>query len=636
MSLVFGPDDQEGFEAARDWIVTRFEKAHSGGFGQVAAQVLDFKWGYLDGDLDHWSPEDVEEILLGLYPAKVMLDAAEIADVPVGFAALLRFLHHDRLGHEPPLEVLADLVERLASRFHAAMNDEDNWSFGKRMWSTAVADGVDLSDEAGMGRWVEQFNQRSLAERDQILGRLPSTRHGSGSAMIGSLAPVVLPSNDELRAMAAGTVIVRRLIRLVDFIGAARAVTDKGNLKLADGKKLVALLETDDRVDTEIGDHVFKTRSSEDLSDVDFTYRLALAANMLAVDGGKVGPGSNAYWAPDAPLDICYAAFLVLLQLVGPTRHHYRKHNYGWDWFAEELDRQLAPMMLELYRHRDPYDIADLVEQAWHDLNATFDLSDVPADKLEFHRGLVGSSLRDALDRLAEVGVVVIADEIRSPTRYGGSDRSGGTVRVAPLGLWAVQRMASRITDAPVVGALRSSSAAELLSAAADLSEDVARGEINAWIEDHGRNSAGELCGAIRDADETGRGLAFRALLHIGIDAADAVATMADDPELAAFVTVWRVDTLTARPDEMDRSGDPEGWVRLLHTVVELWGPQAAAAAWAVPAAGAPGIDAMLDIAWRMKGQRTEDVLAAIGGHHPDKHIAKAARKAMFKHRSAR
>ncbi len=636
MSLVFGPDDQEGFEAARDWIVTCFEKAHSGGFGQVAAQVLDFKWGYLDGDLDHWSPEDVEEILLGLYPAKVMLDAAAIADVPVGFAALLRFLDHDRPGHEPPLEVLGEFVERLASRFHAAMNDEDNWSFGKRMWSTAMADGVDFGDAAAVGRWVEQFNQRSLGERDQILGRLPSLPPGIDSPLVGSLPPVVLPSNDELRASAADTVVVRRLIRLVDYVDAARAVTDRGNLKLADGKELVALLGTDDRFDTPIGDQVYKTMSSEELTDVDFTYRLALAANMLAVDRRKLVPGSNAQWAPDAPLDICYGAFLVLLQLVGPTRHHYRKHNYGWDWFAEELDRQLAPMMLELYRHRDPYDIDDLAEQAWHDLNATFNLSDVPTDKLEFHRRLVDSSLRDALDRLTELGVVVIADEIRSPTRYGGSDRSGGTVRLTPLGLWAVQRMASRITNAPVVGALRSSSAPELLRAAADLPEDVARAEINAWIEHHGRHSADELCGAIRDADETGRGLAFRALLHIGIDAADAVATLADDPELAPFVTVWRVDTLTASAEEMDRSSDPEGWVRLLHTVVELWGPQAAAAAWAVPAAGAPGIDAMLNIAWRVKGQRTEDVLAAIGGHHPDKHIAKAARKAMFKYRSAR
>jgi hypothetical protein len=124
-------------------------------------------------------------------------------------------------------------------------------------------------------------------------------------------------------------------------------------------------------------------------------------------------------------------------------------------------------------------------------------------------------------------------------------------------------------------------------------------------------------------------------LLRIGASAAAAVETLRAHAELADFVTVFRVDTLAASPDEMDRADDPEGWVRLLATVIELWGPDAAAAAWAVPAAGDPGVDTMLNTAWRVPGQPTGEVLAAVGGHHPDKRIAKAARKALFKHRSA-
>jgi hypothetical protein len=86
----------------------------------------------------------------------------------------------------------------------------------------------------------------------------------------------------------------------------------------------------------------------------------------------------------------------------------------------------------------------------------------------------------------------------------------------------------------------------------------------------------------------------------------------------------------------MDRSEDAAGWVRLLHTVIELWGPAAAASVWAASASGDRGIEAMLDTVWRVQGEPTEVVLSAIGGHHPDKTIAKAARKALFKHRSAR
>ena len=337
----------------------------------------------------------------------------------------------------------------------------------------------------------------------------------------------------------------------------------------------------------------------------------------------------------DAPLDTLYGTFLVLLQREGPTQHRYRKDHYGWGWFAEELDSQLSPLLFELYRDREPREIDELDDTMWDVLQDAYDLSDIPADKLAHHRRLVERALRNALDRLAELGIVEITDEVRTPGKYGGVERSGGAVQLGPLGLWAVQRMVSRLTDAPVVGTLRDLSAAELLRAAGDLADEIARGEIDAWVEHHGERAAAELCAALSDADETGRGLGFRALLRIGSPAGTAVETLRTHADLADFVTVFRVDTLAASPEEMDRAGDPEGWVRLLHTVVELWGPDSAAAAWAVPAAGAPGIEAMLNAAWRVPGEATGEVLAAVGGHHPDKRIAKAARKSLFKYRSA-
>jgi hypothetical protein len=635
MSPAFGPDDQEAFEAARDRIVAEFERAGGSRFLRVAEQVLNLKWSYLDGDLARWSMQDVEAILLDVYPAKVLLDERQIGEVPTAFAALLRFLGRDRPDQEASLETLAQHVERMTRRFYVAMSDDDKWSFGKRMWSTAVAEGVDLADPTALDRWVQQFNERPLGERDQILGRMPAIRSGIGAALIGALEPVVLPTDEKLRALAFATAQVQRLTKLVDYVGAGRTVTDRGNLKLADGKELVTSLGTDDRFDERIGEHVYKTRSSTELSAVDLTYRVALAAKLLIVEGRRLIRGPNAGWIRDDSLALWYAAFLALVQEVGPTQHHYGDDRYGFSWFAEDLDRQLPSLLVEFYRDRESRELDQLVEHVWRDLNATYDLADVAPDKLEFHRSLVDSALRRAFDRLAELGIVTIADEIRTATEFGGSDRSGGTVFLGPLGLCALQRMLSRVTDAPVAGALRSLPASELLRATADMPENLARAELDAWIDQHGDTAAADLCGAVRDADEVGRGIAFRALLQIGSTAADDVARLADDAELAAFVTLWRVDTLTAEPQEMDRSGDPEGWVRLLHTVVELWGPQVCAAVWAVPAAGAPGIDAMLNVAWRVQGNRTEEVLAAIGAHHPEKHIAKAARKALFKYRSA-
>lgn len=46
------------------------------------------------------------------------------------------------------------------------------------------------------------------------------------------------------------------------------------------------------------------------------------------------------------------------------------------------------------------------------------------------------------------------------------------------------------------------------------------------------------------------------------------------------------------------------------------------------------GILDMLDQAWRVEGDATETALDAVGSSHPDKLVAKAARKALFKFRS--
>jgi hypothetical protein len=639
MDVEFDPDDEgdhEAFVAARDDLVGRFEAASGTQFGWVASQVVDFKFGYLDGHLGRWSADDVHEILLGLYPAKVMLDAADWHEVSTGFAAFLRFLKREIPGHDPPLESLAELTERLSPQFFAAMGDESNWSFGKRMWATASAEGVDLADQASMERFIADFNERSLAERDAILGPLPGAAEALGRAVLGPLPPVVLPTEDELRRLAAETTLVRRIVGVVEYVGTGRPVTDKGNLKLDDGKALVGLLGTDDRVDERIGDRVWNTRSSADLRGVDLPYRLALETGMLRLERTKVRPGPNAGWAPDDPLAIHYGAVLALLRTIGPTQYHYSRHDsFSWYWFAEDLDRQLPMMLLDLYRRQDPIEIEELSARAWESLQETYDLSDVPESKLEFHRGLVTGALRTAFDRLVELGVLAIVDEERTVDEYGHTKRDGGAVELEPLGWWALQRFASRFTDAPVVGALREASAAALLAAAADLPEEIARAEIEAWIDAHGDRAATELCAALPDVDETSRGLGFRALLRIGPAAGEAVATLAGHSYFDSFVTVWRIDPLIGDAAEMDRAGDPEGFVRLLHTVIELWGPQAATSAWAEPAAGAPGIDAMLERVWRVKGAPTAEVLGAIGAHHHDKQTAKAARKALFKHRSA-
>ena len=69
---------------------------------------------------------------------------------------------------------------------------------------------------------MEDFNSRSLGARDQILGRLPTPGDGLLRAVFGSLPPVVLPPEDELHALAADTLLVRRLVAAAWSTSSAR------------------------------------------------------------------------------------------------------------------------------------------------------------------------------------------------------------------------------------------------------------------------------------------------------------------------------------------------------------------------------------------------------------------------------
>ncbi len=89
--MKFGPDDEDAFYRTRDDLVAAFEATIQQEYGWVASQVLDFKWGYLDGDLAGWSTEDVDEILLGLYPAKVTVDPEDIDAAGLNQRSLSRF-----------------------------------------------------------------------------------------------------------------------------------------------------------------------------------------------------------------------------------------------------------------------------------------------------------------------------------------------------------------------------------------------------------------------------------------------------------------------------------------------------------------------------------------------------------------
>jgi hypothetical protein len=232
--------------------------------------------------------------------------------------------------------------------------------------------------------------------------------------------------------------------------------------------------------------------------------------------------------------------------------------------------------------------------------------------------------LSAALETLADLGVVDL-----------GSDEEAGvlTVALSRLGTWGVYgRLRARGWQLPVAGQLAQDRAAVLLAALADYDAEQGEAEIAAWLALRGpADAAGELMEAASQGSPGLRGAAFAVLDRVGEDAIVAVRSAQADPVLRPHAVVWLRDH--GEQAEFCR-GDQE-WllVDLGAGLLEEAEPEDVVAELLpdLPSGGQAKLVAGL---WEVGHPGLIGLLTALGSHHHDPAVAKAARKAAFKARS--
>ncbi|NDZ88937.1 hypothetical protein G3I23_25835, partial [Streptomyces sp. SID10115] len=233
-----------------------------------------------------------------------------------------------------------------------------------------------------------------------------------------------------------------------------------------------------------------------------------------------------------------------------------------------------------------------------------------------------------------------IDDETAQPEQAPVDDEDVsryGMVRLTPLGLYGVRaRMLEAGVDAPAVGDLADKGADVLLDGTAGFPQHAAQAEIEQWLAGHEPlDAARELLAAARGADEGAplrRLRCQQALSLVGDEAEPALRDVLDDPQLGGLARVWlaehgatdvpapseelifwlTIDTLAAQLSAEGNSDELQGLVEGL----------------------AQQHSGFFATAWRVEHPATADVLEAMGRLHPDKKVAKEARKAAFKARS--
>lgn len=213
-----------------------------------------------------------------------------------------------------------------------------------------------------------------------------------------------------------------------------------------------------------------------------------------------------------------------------------------------------------------------------------------------------------------------------------------GMVRLTPLGAYGLRaRLLEAGFEAPAVGELADKGADVLLDGTAHFGPSAAQAETEEWVA--GREplaAARELLAAARGADAGAplrRLRCQQALSLVGLEAEAALREVLDDPELGGLARVWLSER--GASDVPAPSQELVFWLTVDTLAAQLQAEGNSEELRALVEGLAEQHSGFFAAAWRVEHPATADVLEAMGRLHPDKKVAKEARKAAFKARSA-
>ncbi|MFE2630213.1 hypothetical protein ACFXDP_20135 [Streptomyces sp. NPDC059374] len=212
-----------------------------------------------------------------------------------------------------------------------------------------------------------------------------------------------------------------------------------------------------------------------------------------------------------------------------------------------------------------------------------------------------------------------------------------GMVRLTPLGLYGLRaRFLEAGFDAPAVGDLAGKGAEALLDGTAGYPQTAARAETEQWLaRREPLPAARELLSAAKGLDDGAplrRLRCQQALSLVGAEAEPALREVLDDAELGGLARVWLSEA--GFTDVPPPTQELVFWLTIDTLAAQLAAEGNSEELRALVEGLAAQHSGFFDKVWRVGHPATADVLEAMGRLHPDKKVAKEARKAAFKARS--
>jgi hypothetical protein len=578
---------------------------------------------------------DIEELLLRVYPRKVtVIDVADVQDTVPALRDLLAFLADTGQLPARAARLLERELDSVAPDFADAVMDPSQWGMARSFTQAMAADGVDFGDQAAVERWIARYNAELAGNR--ALPGLADLKEAFG--LPDRLPAMRLPTEDELAAVARKTPMLASACALAEWVGADRPVDQDGELTAAD--TVAAAWELGIEIGDRQGDEPLSgmpampdVTSMRDVPELVHLWRLALDAGFLELedDDTKLASGAAVrLWREGTEaeaLEIWSDAltFMVTESLaidadLDPQR-------------GKKLDFYGAGtgLVTVLFLARSEGLRVAEANGTIRDI-ATGELSPAQATKTWASWTRAYGEPGDVLlRRLAQLGAVTIDDEAEEP--------EGPVARLTPLGSWAVREQFAEVgVEVPLLPPPAEMTAADLVAAAEGADADEITAEADAWLAQRAPDAAAhELLEFAADGSAVERLVAITAVQRIGAAAEsrweEALAMRAVRPYAKIALTEIMADSPdVAMLSELEPEPDDVAWLvtDLLAAASQALEPEDLAIQLreAIPKGTE---ETMFGVMSRLPHPDVARVLTLIGKHHPDKKVAKAARRSAYK-----
>ena len=495
--------------------------------------------------------DDLREFLLGWCPRKLSIPAEESWEVCEAVGEFVFFLGSTGRMRGGP-ERARSMQQRaigLIGPMMVRMADPANFGMAKSLFA-GISGMEAMTQEELTAALQQRMDEHNALPLDQ---RRAATDQFFEPPMIETVELPFLyvpPSPADVEAAAARAVLPAKVQALRDYLGdTGKVLTATGNLKLADGRALVDLLDTGDEIDPKIGEKTFKTQSTAELRRLAYLVEIALEAGAVRRVNKRLVPVKR--WAKKSPVQQATELFQTVVELgvlseMGAGMSFY-------DDLHNLLDEGVVHWLAALLAPEARVDFDDIVE-----LNRSVVEYQYSASAVEYY--LSGDSpSRDVgrtMEILAMTGAVEWSGHRESVSEWGRPYSIGGTLALTALGRHALPDL---LADAGL--SLRS--AADL--ADADLDELIAAmGQVPpqqhsdmlaAWQPPMPESErAGTVAAMISGAEDARtRLIGMRLLSLFDADVAEPHMRQLLDTDAAGHAAIWLRETAGQTPT---RSGD--------------------------------------------------------------------------------